>query len=53
MVLAAQVVRSRICAVIVVYFGVMPIVGETNMAGQLSVWIDRAIESLRVAPPIR
>jgi len=42
-----------ICAGIVVYFGVMPIVGETNMAGQLSVWIDRAIESLRVAPPIR
>jgi len=36
-----------ICGSIVVYFGIMPIVGETNMAGQLAIWIDRAISSLR------
>jgi NADH-quinone oxidoreductase subunit N len=36
-----------ICGAAVVYFGVMPIVGETNMAGQLAVWIDRAVASLR------
>lgn len=36
-----------ICAGIVVYFGVMPIFGETNMSGQLAIWIDRAVASLR------
>jgi NADH-quinone oxidoreductase subunit N len=36
-----------ICGGIVVYFGVMPVVGETNMAGQLAIWIDRAVAGLR------
>ncbi len=36
-----------ICGVIVLYFGMMPVVGETNLAGQLEIWIDRAIASLR------
>lgn len=36
-----------ICGLIVVYFGVAPIVGETNMAGQLAIWIERAVDSLR------
>ena len=36
-----------ICAVGIVYFGVMPVSGETNMAGQVAVWIDRAVEALR------
>ena len=36
-----------ICAGLVVYFGVMPIFGETNMSGQLAIWIDRAVASLR------
>jgi NADH-quinone oxidoreductase subunit N len=36
-----------ICGVIVLYFGLMPVIGETNLAGQLDIWIDRAIASLR------
>lgn len=36
-----------VCGAIVVYFGVSPVLGETNMAGQLAVWIDRAVASLR------
>ncbi len=36
-----------VCFAIVVYFGVMPIFGETNMSGQLAIWIDRAVASLR------
>jgi NADH-quinone oxidoreductase subunit N len=36
------------CGVVVVYFGIMPIVGETNLAGQLALWIDRAVASLRL-----
>jgi NADH-quinone oxidoreductase subunit N len=36
-----------VCGAIVVYFGVMPIIGETNMSGQLAIWIDRAVASLR------
>lgn len=35
------------CGFVVVYFGIMPIVGETNLAGQLSLWIDRAVAALR------
>lgn len=35
------------CGAMVLYFGVMPIFGETNMSGQLAVWIDRAVASLR------
>ena len=36
-----------VCGVITVYFGVSPIVGETNMAGQLAIWIERAVGALR------
>jgi NADH-quinone oxidoreductase subunit N len=35
------------CGAMVLYFGVMPIFGETNMSGQLAVWIDRAVASVR------
>lgn len=36
-----------LCGFVVLYFGVVPVVGETNLAGQLEIWIDRAIASLR------
>ncbi len=36
-----------VCGGVVLYFGVMPIFGETNLSGQLSIWIDRAVASLR------
>jgi proton-translocating NADH-quinone oxidoreductase chain N len=37
------------CGLVVVYFGVMPIVVEANLAGQLELWIDRAVAALRPA----
>lgn len=37
-----------VCGLITVGLGVSPILGETNMAGQLAVWIDRAVASLRL-----
>jgi NADH-quinone oxidoreductase subunit N len=37
-----------LCGASVVYFGLMPVIGETNLAGQLAVWIERAVASLRV-----
>lgn len=37
-----------VCGVITIGFGVSPILGETNMAGQLAIWIDRAVASLRL-----
>jgi NADH-quinone oxidoreductase subunit N len=37
------------CGLVVVYFGVMPIVGEANFTGQLALWIDRAVAALRPA----
>ena len=36
-----------ICGAIVVYFGVAPLLGETNLAGQLAIWVDRAVAALR------
>lgn len=36
-----------ICGLIVIYFGVMPVIGESNLAGQLTIWIDRALTALR------
>ncbi len=37
-----------ICGVVVVYFGVMPVMGDTDLTGQLTLWIQRAIGSLRI-----
>jgi NADH-quinone oxidoreductase subunit N len=45
--LSNEVFVLAFCGGVVLYFGVMPIVGETNMSGQLVVWIDRAVASLR------
>ena len=36
-----------ICGAIIVYFGAMPVMGETALAGQLMIWIERAVASLR------
>lgn len=36
-----------VCGLIVVVFGLSPVLGETNMAGQLAVWIERAVSALR------
>lgn len=36
------------CGLIVVYFGIAPAIGETNLAGQMAIWVDRAIASLRL-----
>ncbi|MEM9174776.1 MAG: proton-conducting transporter membrane subunit [Myxococcota bacterium] len=35
------------CGLVTVGLGVSPVLGETNMAGQLATWIDRAVASLR------
>jgi len=37
-----------ICGVIVVYFGIVPVLGETPLAGQITIWIERAVASLRI-----
>lgn len=36
------------CGSITVGLGLSPILGETNMAGQLAIWIDRAVATLRL-----
>ena len=45
--LSNEQVVLAFCGVITVYFGIMPVVGETNLAGQLTVWVERAVASLR------
>jgi len=37
-----------ICGLVVFYFGVLPAIGETHLAGQLMIWIERAVASLRL-----
>ncbi|MCR9093247.1 MAG: hypothetical protein NXI30_03435 [bacterium] len=37
-----------VCGAITIWLGVSPILGETNMAGQLAIWIDRAVATLRL-----
>ncbi len=36
-----------VCGAITLGFGLSPVLGETNMAGQVAIWIDRAVASLR------
>ena len=38
-----------VCGSITVGLGLSPILGETNMAGQLAIWIDRAVATLRLS----
>lgn len=45
--LSNEQVVLLVAGIVVLLFGMSPILGETNLAGQLAIWIDRAAETLR------